>query len=105
MDPIVVTGATGRVGHLVVEELLALGCRVRAVGRTMEKLRPLAERGADARARRPRAYEDRGFLASIFKGVSAAFVITPVDVAAKDVNEIQYKVIDDLGTAIRDSTM
>ncbi len=49
MDPIVVTGATGRVAHLVAEELLALGCRVRAVGRTMEKLRPLAKLGADAR--------------------------------------------------------
>jgi len=105
MDHIVVTGATGRVGHLVVDELLALGCRVRAVGRTMEKLRPLAERGADARAGGPRAYEDRGFLASVFKGVSAAFVLTPVDVAAKDVNEIQYKVIDGLVSAIRDSNV
>src|SRR6266567_9510442 len=96
MDHIVVTGATGRVGHLVVDELLAIGCRVRAVGRTMEKLRPLAERGADARAGGPRAYEDRGLLASVFKGASAAFVLTPVDVAAKDVNEIQYNVIDGL---------
>src|SRR6266576_1089428 len=105
MDHIVVTGATGRVGHLVVDELLAIGCRVRAVGRTMEKLRPLAARGADARAGGPRAYEDRGLLASVFKGASAAFVLTPVDVAAKDVNEIQYKVIDGLVSAIRDSSV
>jgi uncharacterized protein YbjT (DUF2867 family) len=30
-EPIVLAGATGRVGHLVVEELLALACRVRVV--------------------------------------------------------------------------
>src|SRR5258708_13779293 len=105
MEPIVVTGATGRVGHMVVDELLALGCRVRGVGRRMEKVRQVAERGADARAGGPRAYEDRGFLASVFKGVSAAFVLTPVDVAAKDVNEIQYKVIDGLVSAIHDSNV
>ena len=104
-EPIVVTGATGRVGHLVVEELLALGCRVRAVGRTMEKLRPLAERGADVRAGGPRAYEDREFLATVFNGARAAFVLTPVDVAAEDVNKIQYKIIDGLVSAIRDSSV
>jgi len=68
MDHIVVTGATGRVGHLVVDELLALGCRVRAVGRTMEKLRPLAERGADARAGGLGLTRTAGFLRASSKG-------------------------------------
>src|SRR5260221_5621522 len=103
MEPIVVTGATGRVGHLVVEELLARGHRVRAVGRTVEKLRALAGRGADARAGGPRAYDDQGFLANVFDGARAAFVLTPVDVTAEDVNGAQYKVIDGLVSAIRNS--
>ena len=99
---IVVTGATGRVGHLVVERLLAAGQLVRAVGRTADKLKPLAGLGAEVR---PGSYDDRAFLASVFKGATAAFVLTPVDISAKDVNEVQYKVIESLAEAIRDSSV
>lgn len=53
----------------------------------------------------PRTYEDYCFLASVFKGARAAFVLTPVDVAAKDVNAVQYAVIDGLVSAIRDSNV
>jgi uncharacterized protein YbjT (DUF2867 family) len=99
---IVVTGATGRVGHLVVERLLAVGHSVRAVGRTADKLTPLAGIGADVR---PGSYDERAFLASAFKGANAAFVLTPVDTSAKDVNEVQYNVIEGLFEAIRDSSV
>ncbi len=101
-EVIVVTGATGRVGHLVVERLLAVGHSVRAVGRTADKLTRLAGLGADVR---PGSYHDRAFLASAFKGANAAFVLTPVDISAKDVNEVQYKVIEGLVEAIRDSSV
>src|SRR4051812_48070422 len=99
---IVVTGATGRVGHLVVERLVAAGHLVRAVGRTAHNLEPLADQGVELR---PGSYDDRAFLGSVFKGATGAFVLTPVDISAKDVNEVQYKVIDSLVEAIRDSGM
>lgn len=44
---IVVTGATGRVGHELAQRLLSAGQTVRAVARTAEKLKPLGARGAD----------------------------------------------------------
>src|SRR2546425_9896948 len=45
---LLVTGATGVVGRLVVPHLLARGHRVTAVGRTAEKRADLAALGADA---------------------------------------------------------
>lgn len=50
---IAVVGATGHLGRLVVEHLLARGVepgRIRATGRAVEKLSDLAERGVDVRA-------------------------------------------------------
>lgn len=97
---IVVTGATGRVGHLVVESLVTAGHSVRAVGRTANKLEALSAVGAEVR---PGSYDDRAFLASVFKGARAAFVLTPVDISAEDVNGVQHKVIEGLVGAIRES--
>jgi uncharacterized protein YbjT (DUF2867 family) len=42
-----VVGATGNTGRVVVEELLAAGHAVRAIGRSEERLGPLTEHGAE----------------------------------------------------------
>jgi uncharacterized protein YbjT (DUF2867 family) len=99
-ESIVVQGATGRVGRVVVERLLKVGRVVRAVGRTADKLQPLGERGAEVWAG---SYDDRAFLTSAFREAAAAFVLTPVDVSASEVNEVQFKLIDSLVPAIRES--
>lgn len=42
-----ITGATGNTGSVVVEQLLAAGKKVRAIGRSTEKLQSLAAKGAE----------------------------------------------------------
>lgn len=73
---IAVLGASGRVGHVVAEQLLAAGIQVRAVGRSAEKLAPLAARGAEACAGDA---SDPKFLARTFRHTEAAFVMLPTD--------------------------
>ena len=43
----VVTGATGNTGHIVAAQLLAKGQKVRAIGRSAERLRAIAAEGAE----------------------------------------------------------
>jgi uncharacterized protein YbjT (DUF2867 family) len=97
---IAVTGATGRVGHLVAERLLSAGHAVRVVARNAEKLKPLGTRGAEVR---PGSLADRTFLTSVFRGAEAALVLTPADYSAPDVNAEQRKNVESTAAAIRDS--
>ena len=45
---IVVTGASGRTGRKVAENLLAKGKKVRAIGRDTKRLAPVVDQGAEA---------------------------------------------------------
>ena len=78
---IAVLGASGRVGHVIAEQLLAGGTRVRAVGRSAEKLAALAVKGAEAF---PGDASDPRFLARAFRQADAAFVMLPTDLGHPD---------------------
>jgi NAD(P)H dehydrogenase (quinone) len=73
---IVVTGATGHLGRLVVESLLERGVpagEVVAVGRSVEKIADLAERGVDVR----RAdYGDPDALRAAFEGAGPVLFVS-----------------------------
>jgi len=97
---IVVTGATNGVGRYLAEHLLSAGHAVRLVARKAEQLRSLGERGADVRTG---DLSDRTFLSSVFDGAAAAFLLTPVNLFAQDVNAEQMKNIVSITDAIRDS--
>jgi uncharacterized protein YbjT (DUF2867 family) len=97
---IVVTGASGRVGHQVAEQLLSGGHAVRVIARNAEKLKPLAARGADVQTG---SLDDRAFLTSMFRDASAAFLLTPVDLTARDVNAEQKKNVASIIAAVRES--
>jgi uncharacterized protein YbjT (DUF2867 family) len=99
-EVLVVTGATGRVGHLVAQRLLSAGHAVRAVARHADKLAPLAERGAEARVG---SFQDRAFLTDALRGAKAAFVLTPVDAKLPDLNAEQHKNVVNIAAAIHDS--
>jgi len=99
-DPIVVTGASGRVGHDVADRLLSAGHPVRVVGRHARKLAALGERGAQVRIG---SFQDRTFLADAFRGARAAFVLTPVDVSLPDINAEQRRNVLGIAAAIRDA--
>lgn len=78
---IAVLGATGRVGHVIAEQLLAGGTRVRAVGRSADKLAALAAKGAELF---PGDAGDPKLLARAFRHADAAFVMLPTDLAHRD---------------------
>ncbi|MBI3596305.1 MAG: NmrA family NAD(P)-binding protein, partial [Nitrospirae bacterium] len=43
-----ITGATGNIGKLIAEALLSKGKKVRVIGRSADRLRPLVDKGAEA---------------------------------------------------------
>jgi uncharacterized protein YbjT (DUF2867 family) len=69
---IVITGATGHIGSRTVEKLLALGKKVKAIGRNPEKLEALKKAGAVVAAG---DMNDASFLTKEFKGAEAIFLI------------------------------
>jgi uncharacterized protein YbjT (DUF2867 family) len=97
---IVVTGASGHIGHELAERLLSAGQTVRAVARGVEKLKPLGARGAEVR---PGSFDDRAFLAGVFKGANGVFAMIPPNYSAKDVHAEQRKIAESIVAAIRES--
>lgn len=81
--PIVVTGATGHLGRLVVEELLARGVpadEVVATGRAIEKIKDLADRGVQTR---PIDYDDPDSLRSACAGADKVLLISGSEVGKR----------------------
>lgn len=74
MSVFVVAGATGKVGSLVARELLAAGHKVRAIVRSADKAKALADSGADLLAGE---LSDAAFLASALRGADGAFLLVP----------------------------
>jgi uncharacterized protein YbjT (DUF2867 family) len=84
-----ITGATGNIGHIITEKLLAEGHKVRAIARTAEKLRALAAKGAETF---PGSLEDTDFLTRVYQGADAVFAMTPPDLHSSDFRAFQNKV-------------
>lgn len=97
---IVVTGATGNVGGRIAEQLLGEGRKVRAVARNRDKLKGLADRGAEVAAG---DLEDPSFLARVFAGAEAAFVLIPPNLAAADFPAWQDRVGESIVKALREA--
>jgi uncharacterized protein YbjT (DUF2867 family) len=94
---IVVTGATGRTGRQVTEELLARGEKVRVVGRDMKKLAPLVQLGAEPFVGN---VEDVESMTSGFGGASAVYLVLPEDLSQQDLRAHQERVSDSYAAAI-----
>ncbi|MEO8550263.1 MAG: NmrA family NAD(P)-binding protein, partial [Kofleriaceae bacterium] len=94
---VVVCGATGRVGSLVVSDLRARGLPVRVVGRPSVRLEALASLGAEVRAGDT---TDPQFMRAAFRDAATAFLMTPVDTSAEDVNAVQFALIDAAATGL-----
>ena len=101
-DSIAVIGATGNVGRKVVELLLARGLAVSAVARNADKLDSLGDRGVEVCQG---SLENKAFLASVFARAKAAFILCPVNITARNVNDDQRYKIDAIGAAVRESGM
>jgi uncharacterized protein YbjT (DUF2867 family) len=85
----VITGATGNIGTELAKILLAEGKRVRVVGRDEDKLKPLAQRGAEVCMG---SLQDEAFLAQIFQGAKAVYVMIPPNNQAENLRAYQNRV-------------
>ncbi|TFD67756.1 NmrA family NAD(P)-binding protein [Cryobacterium ruanii] len=77
-DLILVTGATGNVGRVVVERLLAAGCTVRAAGRSAESVGQMFGDRVDAVAL---DFTDHTTWAAAFEGIQRMFLLRPPHLA------------------------
>jgi uncharacterized protein YbjT (DUF2867 family) len=93
---IVVTGATGNTGKRIAEALLAAGEKVRVVGRSADKLKPFADKGAEAFVG---DVADAVAMARALEGATAAYLMIPPSYAEPDFLAYQERVADTLATA------
>jgi uncharacterized protein YbjT (DUF2867 family) len=97
---IVLMGASGNVGSLTTRILLEHNIRVRVIGRHAERLRPLAELGADTAIG---DVLDSEFLQQAFSGAVAAFVMTPPRNDAENMRSYNGYVGDSVVAALNES--
>ena len=89
---IAVMGATGNTGGTVAQQLLQGQARVRAIGRSKERLQPLVARGAEAAIG---DIKDDLFLAEAFRDAEAVYAMIPPDHRAEN----QDRRVDEIGEA------
>jgi uncharacterized protein YbjT (DUF2867 family) len=94
----VVTGATGHIGSVVSEALLASGAKVRVIGRDPKTLERFSVQGGE-----PFVADmmDGAALEKAFSGARAVLVMIPPNPAAPDVRVYQTTVSSSLASAIQ----
>ena len=93
----VVIGATGHTGSVVARKLLAQGKKVRAVGRSTERLSSLVSLGAEPFTA---DISNKEAMAKVFSGADGAYVMIPPDLTNPDYAAYQDKVIEAVGSAL-----
>lgn len=93
----VVTGATGNIGKVLAELLLAEGKKVRVIGRSAERLQSLVDLGAEPFVG---SLEDVDFLTRAFSDATAVFTMIPPNARAEDFRAYQNRVGEALAAAI-----
>jgi len=93
----VITGATGHTGAVAAKELLAMGLKVRAIGRSEERLKALKTAGAE-----PYVCDttDAAKLTQAFRGAEAVYVVIPPDMKSNDFRAHQDRVTAAVRSAI-----
>jgi uncharacterized protein YbjT (DUF2867 family) len=94
---ITVMGASGNTGKAVAENLLEQGIKVRALGRSADKLAGLAAKGAEVALG---DVNDVAYLTKSFSGVDAVYALIPPNVVAKDFRAYQDKVGESITAAL-----
>jgi uncharacterized protein YbjT (DUF2867 family) len=94
----VVTGATGHTGNTVARTLLGKGAKVRAIGRSADRLQALVAQGAESFVT---DLTEVSQLAKAFEGAKAAYVMLPPDLTAPDYRAFQDRVTDTIAAALR----
>ncbi len=97
---ITVMGASGHTGGRVAEILLDSGEKVRALGRSKEKLQALAAKGAEVQTGDA---ADARFLTTAFRGADGIFALSPPDPQSRDYRGLQDRMGEALVKALRES--
>lgn len=94
----VVVGASGNTGHIVANNLLTRGQKVRVIGRNSAHLQPLTSKGAE-----PFIADviDGSALAKAFHGADAAYVMIPPNPTSKDPLGYSNRVSDAVASAVQ----
>lgn len=99
---ITVMGASGHVGGRIADLLVDSGEKVRALGRSVEKLASVAGKGAGVLTGDA---SDAVFLTEAFRGADAACALVPPDAHAADYRRQQDKQGEAIVAAIEDSSL
>lgn len=97
---ITVMGATGRTGSRICQTLLEAGIPVRALGRSAERLAPLAAAGAQIAVGEP---SDAAFLTEAFQGAEALYTLLAYGPDTEDYRQQQAAQGEAIVQAIRAS--
>ncbi len=97
---IVITGASGNIGSKVTAHLLSQGQRVRCVSRRADKLKELADKGAEIAAC---SLEDAAALTKAFSAADSIFAMIPPNYSATDFRAYQNVIGSSIAEAIRKS--
>ena len=96
----VVLGASGNTGHVVAQNLLARGQKVRVVGRNAAHLQPLAAEGAEIFIGDA---TDASALTKAFYQADSAYVMIPPNHTSNDFRAFQDRVSDAIAAAVRNA--
>lgn len=96
----VVTGATGNTGSVVAKQLLTRGQKVRAIGRSADRLQPLTHLGAEPFVA---DISDAGALTRAFTGAQAVYAMIPPDISNPDPLAHAEQVSNALASALEKS--
>lgn len=98
-----VMGASGQIGHIVVEYLLKQGHQVKAIGRDQKKLALLQSKGAEIIP--VEGFDEEAVLTKAFKGVDAVFGMIPPGYGLDNVAAFQDRVGEAMKTAIQKNSI
>jgi uncharacterized protein YbjT (DUF2867 family) len=98
----VVLGASGNTGHVVANNLLARGQKVRVVGRNAARLQPLTAKGAEPFIA---DVTDAGALAKAFHQADSAYVMIPPNTTSNDPLGYSNRVGDAIAAAIKNAAI
>src|SRR5258708_34048300 len=97
-DLMVITGATGHIGHLIAEKLLAQNKKVRVIGRDANKLKPFGDKGAEVFVGN---VENTDEMCRALQGAKAVFLMIPPDYKSDNYRQYQNRVSESFEKALR----
>jgi uncharacterized protein YbjT (DUF2867 family) len=96
----VVTGATGNTGHVIASHLLDQKKTVRVIGRSKERLQPLADRGAESFVA---DMTDQAALTKAFSGANAVYAMIPPSMTSQDFRGEQRRIARAIAAGLEQS--